>query len=576
VILHFDRTAGALQCGPIVLILMGLVVWCAGLAMAAGGNPPAVINEVLYDPAGKDAGLEFVELFNPTGQAVSLAGWRLESGNGSYPNRWTLEWEGTAADSVPARGFFVIGEEAVVPPPQAVTDLDLQNGPDACRLLPAAGVPDLVGWGDHAYGEYYEARPAPQVTAGASLARDPDGKDSDDNAADFVAAGQPSPGQFNHPACDLCLVRAGRSRYSPWSGAELDFSCAVTNLGSGECGTGAKIYVRMRGVADSSSLDTALPPQGNATAIVRAANPGQGLHHALVWVAYEQDPRPGNDSLHISLVVPPPPVVINEIMFRPAGIECEWLELLNRSAEVLSIGDWTIEDASGKLRVLADGELLIEAGAFLVLVESEEVFRLAHGDVGLSARRPRGGWPTLNDSDGPLGFADHVVLRDNLGTVVDSAAYRENWSQPGVSVERIDPESQSAQASNWSPHCGQGGSPGRKNSVASLVSDTGGLLSLGPQVFSPDGDGRDDVVAASIHVTAESSVRLRVFDVNGRLVRRLVDGDHVEATRITLWDGTADNASPVPVGVYIAVVDARVVATGAVSQARSAVVVWRK
>jgi len=39
-----------------------------------------VLNEVLYDPAGPDEGLEFVELWNPDTVAVSLAGILLEAG----------------------------------------------------------------------------------------------------------------------------------------------------------------------------------------------------------------------------------------------------------------------------------------------------------------------------------------------------------------------------------------------------------------------------------------------------------------------------------------------------------------
>ena len=42
-----------------------------------------VINEVSYDPAGTDTGYEFVELYNPTNQTLSLEGYLLESGNGA-------------------------------------------------------------------------------------------------------------------------------------------------------------------------------------------------------------------------------------------------------------------------------------------------------------------------------------------------------------------------------------------------------------------------------------------------------------------------------------------------------------
>ena len=57
--------------------------WVAGLGVvftvAVAGPGPIVINEVLYDPPGPDAGGEYVELLNVSATSHTLdAGWRLE------------------------------------------------------------------------------------------------------------------------------------------------------------------------------------------------------------------------------------------------------------------------------------------------------------------------------------------------------------------------------------------------------------------------------------------------------------------------------------------------------------------
>ncbi|HEX4953446.1 MAG TPA: lamin tail domain-containing protein [Thermoanaerobaculia bacterium] len=56
--------------------------WTAG-----GGPPPSalpILSEVMYDPTGADDGLEWVELYNPTGETIDLSGFSLGSGGGDY------------------------------------------------------------------------------------------------------------------------------------------------------------------------------------------------------------------------------------------------------------------------------------------------------------------------------------------------------------------------------------------------------------------------------------------------------------------------------------------------------------
>src|SRR5262245_66521338 len=89
-----------------------LVAWlCSAPAAPAqpSCSPPARprIAELLYDAAGDDTGREFVELWNPTPLACSLAGVRLEVGDGSGPGRWTTRWTGAAGASVAGFGRFV-------------------------------------------------------------------------------------------------------------------------------------------------------------------------------------------------------------------------------------------------------------------------------------------------------------------------------------------------------------------------------------------------------------------------------------------------------------------------------------
>ncbi|MFH1766646.1 MAG: lamin tail domain-containing protein, partial [Patescibacteria group bacterium] len=56
----------------------------------AGQPDHLVINEVLYDPLGSDLGYEFIELYNPTNQAVDLSNWVIEVAGTSFSEATTV------------------------------------------------------------------------------------------------------------------------------------------------------------------------------------------------------------------------------------------------------------------------------------------------------------------------------------------------------------------------------------------------------------------------------------------------------------------------------------------------------
>lgn len=150
-----------------------------------------VINEVFYNPVGTDTGKEFVELYNPTEEIISLKDYVLESGNGANPNDWTVEWTGSNSDSISPKGYFLVGEVNVSPSPNIVTDLDLQNSPDGVRIRRNQTIVDTVGYGSLQFPEYFESAPATNVPEGSSLSRT-SGIDTDNNSADFKQA-EPTP-----------------------------------------------------------------------------------------------------------------------------------------------------------------------------------------------------------------------------------------------------------------------------------------------------------------------------------------------------------------------------------------------
>jgi somatomedin B domain-containing protein len=176
-----------------------------GGAGGVAGNP-IVINEVVLNPSGIDFGC-FIELKGPPG--ASLAGHVLRSvgGNGTLNSEFKFQ----AAHALDAKGYFVVAQDATVQLAAGAASVinafaDLQNGPDSLVLVNAGGaVLDALGYSaengtflppNTSAGEGPFAVQPAGANVNASLARVPDGKDTNNNAADFKF-GQRTPGAAN-------------------------------------------------------------------------------------------------------------------------------------------------------------------------------------------------------------------------------------------------------------------------------------------------------------------------------------------------------------------------------------------
>jgi phosphatidylserine/phosphatidylglycerophosphate/cardiolipin synthase-like enzyme len=176
-----------------------------------------LISEVMVDPSGPDAGREWVEIYNPSGVAILLNGYKI--GDAEAPGKFgegMYTFPPTA--TIPAGGAVVVAEDALaftndygLRPQFAVVSYDpmvpaltpytawatgtmgLGNDGDQVLLLgPSNTVVDAAVWiSDTLPG----TRPFTGLIApGHSLERHPPGQDSNDCNADFHDQPYPSPG----------------------------------------------------------------------------------------------------------------------------------------------------------------------------------------------------------------------------------------------------------------------------------------------------------------------------------------------------------------------------------------------
>ena len=382
-----------------------------------------VINEVCYDPPGADGGAEFVEIFNPAGEAVPLDGARLEFANGAGDVRWLVRWQAGPADSLAPGGcWLVVDEDWQGTPAQVVVSLQLQNGPDAIRLVRPDGTCDVVGWGDLDAPELYEGAPATDVS-GLALARRPDGHDTDHNHVDLQPA-DPTPGALNWPEFAPRVV-AWSWQPPMLEAADLPLLARLEIRNEGRAdllGHGLRLAVGQ--VWSEVSLPATAPD--SSVSLTLQLSPGQsGAVGASAWFWSSVVAETlGFDLGRVQ--IGPADLQLAEVMAAPAA-GGEWCEIVNTGSVPRSLVDLQLRDEDGAWRGLpdltlapGDGVLLAQDGQAL----ADWLGELARSGVALpcepDAPVDLSGWPSLNNTaPGSRDFADRLYLGTADGTVID-------------------------------------------------------------------------------------------------------------------------------------------------------------
>ena len=533
----------SLLAAAVVLVASGAGCSVSGATAACAPAQHPLIAELLYDAVGDDTGYEFVELYNPHDRALPLAGARLEAGDGSGPGRWTLRWTGNAVDSVAARGRFVVGGAKVQPAPRAVVTLELQNGPDALRLVWPDGTVEVVGYGALEFAEYACDAPAVDVAPGLSLARIPDGADLGSNAADFRAA-TPSPGRANQSQRDLAVL-AGSLALTPEQpepGAAAWLAGRIENRGATAVAAGeATLRATASSAAGSAPLferavGAALAP-GDTAAFDEPVTLEAGKWWLRIAAALPGDEAPANDADSLRVRAGPGPLELTEIQFHPAAGEGEWVEVRNRSGAPLDLAAFTLSDRGSTRGTPAGGEGALEPESLAVLAQDRAA--LLRAFPALDARRvwSAGPWPTLNNSDDSTGFADAVVLRERDGTPCQRVAYSAAGNPAGVPLEWRD--------GGWWPDSDPVGTPlrpprsraplARRFECAPRRLREGGAATLAWDLPWP-----------------RAHISLELYDLAGRRVARPLEEFLAPARGDRAW-----SAGAVAPGLYVALARAR-------------------
>ncbi len=515
-----------------------LICWSAALALASTVSPSVVraelvLNELLYDPDGPDAGAEWIEIHNTGPWPVALDDIAVDSGDGAAPGRWTEIWRGEPRGVLGSGAFLWVGGPYAGRVPHVLVSFALQNGPDAARLRQGDWVLDRVAWGAHTNAEYPEGAPTATTGSGRSLARAVDGRDTDHNASDWIAA-EPSPGRPNRPAHDVALRLAAGRRFPRPALAPGSIEVSLTARGFERILLN-EIALLVSGLRVESAHPTL--EQGEMVSVTLPAPRGlaPGEQTIEVRALLQSDGIPENDVDSLSVWFGPPAVELTELFARPDSAQTEWMELTGHGVAV-DLSGWHLEDAGGSVLTFGPHSS-VDAGEVVLATRDP-------GVVNVRALEWTGSWPSLNDLSGDGGVADSVFLSDPDGRVVDWAVIGK--SERGRSWVRVAGPEVSAGRESWRPSR-SAPSPGAREEFGALLpppaDESTTILSL---VDHPAG--------AWLHFARAARARryrAEVIDLTGRVVWRC-DGEFADADeKWVLWDGRDERGVLCAAGVYV-------------------------
>lgn len=256
-------------------------------------------------------------------------------------------------------------------------------------------------------------------------------------------------------------------------------------------------------------------------------------------------------------------LIINEVLFDPFTNGFDFVELIHYGNGIVDLKQIKIaskDPDSGEMISVASltGEpRLMFPGDYMVLTENPGVVAAQYRTSFPYYFLKMNTLPSMNVDRGRI-----ALMHDQF--IVDEMFYEDDYHFPlllstdGVSLEKIHPVRKSMERVSWHS-CAMsagGASPGLRNSVFSESPPADKPVSVYPEIFSPDGDGYDDLVTFQLRPGEAGRIgNITIINREGRPVY-----DHRENTLLALsdsfsWNGISSGGDMASPGIYVALIE---------------------
>jgi len=254
---------------------------------------------------------------------------------------------------------------------------------------------------------------------------------------------------------------------------------------------------------------------------------------------------------------------LNEVLFDPVPGGCDYVEFVNVSDRCLDLSQvWlTNRSDSGKINEgirLSEKPLPCLPGSYWLLTTDADSVLSTNGSPRAQNYINLKSFPSMPDDRG------NVALLTGSAQIIDEMAYDADMHFPlmsvpeGVSLEKMHPDLCSSDPKNWrSASSSSGyGTPGYRNSqFLELSTEKSTGFTVPQKWFTPNNDGKEDMLAVNYQVDKSFLANLVIYDMNGRVVRKLAGNELLSTNGSFFWDGTSGSGNRVPFGRYILIVE---------------------
>ena len=252
-------------------------------------------------------------------------------------------------------------------------------------------------------------------------------------------------------------------------------------------------------------------------------------------------------------------VVLNEVLFYPKTYCNRFVEIYNRSKKIIDISKLQIAntDAAGNLNTTAfvqKNGYLIFPNDYVVITDDRNNILQNYLSSNPNGVLEIGSVPTLDAHNGT------IALITANGKIIDELTYADSWhyallhNKQGVSLERISFDAKTQDENNWHSAASVVGfaTPAYLNSQSNIATNTTAEIDLDPKVFTPDNDGKNDILLIRYHLdNAGYSANINIYNSLGILVKTISNNQTLEQSGFFQWDGTDATGNKLEKGIYI-------------------------
>lgn len=527
-----------------------------------------VINEILADPDPTQglAPVEYVELFNRTNFPIQLENWILEAGTNKKPIPpitilpdsfmvlTNLSGEEFMYDSVAVAGL------ASFP---ALTN----TGARLTLYTPDTTVISTVNYSDTWYGNSAKADGGFSLEQRSPLK--PCEGQSNWIAAEVAWGGTPgkrnsvyeSSADETKPLVDRVVVIAEDTVRVFFNEPILLESMTALSSYSVSEGVGEPVFIDVY-PPDFRSVKLAFD-QGFQIGTIYTITVSSALFDC-VGNSFDTE---STGRFAIPETAQPNDIVINELLSNPYEDGADYVEIYNRSNKVidlasLQLSKWdTIADIAEDVEIISEEGYLIFPGEYLLLSDDSKDVQERYYTSNPNGFLNMSSFPSYNNDEGIVTLArlgDQVKIDELIYNTDMHFALVDDLD--GVALERVSYDRPASDKTNWNSAASAVGygTPGYRNSQFSLTADgQAGSLLISPALFSPDGDGFDDILTISYAFDLPGFTgTISIYDSNGRLVKRLARNQLLGTSGQISWNGETEDNLKARLGIYVVYMEA--------------------